>query len=198
MSLEHGGTTDVMGSREFTVVVCNEFDVELWVRNLPETGGKAMGTLVVYITWDPDLMELQNVELNLPTYWFVNSGPTEEIDSFYIEVRGGEIPIFSLNWKWITFTFHCKGEGSSPINIPELYYYPSGGEELVGPDGYGLSWNPDDRTLLKAAVTQTPEPPPVAGVVTPTNKLAILSPYIALAGLIIAVSTVYVLKRRKD
>ncbi|MFC1506985.1 hypothetical protein ACFLQ6_07940 [Thermoproteota archaeon] len=187
MSLEHGGTTDVMGSREFTVPVCNEFEVELWVRDLPS----AMVALLVYITWDPDLMELQNVGLTLPAGWGVNQGPTEQADSWVIRVQGD---LFSLNWKWMTFTFHCKGEGSSPINIPEFYDYPSGGSGAVGPIG-PLSI---DRTLLKAAVTQTPEPPPVGGIVTPTNKLAILTPYIALAGLIIAVSTVYIIKRRKD
>jgi hypothetical protein len=42
------------------------------------------------------------------------------------------------------------------------------------------------------------EPAPVGGVVSPINKFKILTPYIALAGLIIAVSTFYVFKRRKD
>jgi DNA-binding beta-propeller fold protein YncE len=40
-------------------------------------------------------------------------------------------------------------------------------------------------------------PAPVGGVATSVNKLEILTPYIALAGLIITVSTVYVIKRRK-
>ncbi|MFC1505745.1 hypothetical protein ACFLQ6_01600 [Thermoproteota archaeon] len=188
MSLEHGGTTDVMGSREFIVPVCNEFEVELWVRDLPES----MVRLVVYITWDPELMELQNVELNLPAPWVVGDGPREEADSYFIMVQG---TFFSSNWKWMTFTFHCKGEGSSPINIPEIYEFPTGDSVTVGPHAIP---HIIERTLLKAAVTQTPEPPPVGGLVTPTNKLAILTPYIALAGLIIAISTVYVLKKRKD
>ena len=38
----------------------------------------------------------------------------------------------------------------------------------------------------------------VGGISTPVNKLEILTPYIALAGLIAAVSAVYVIKRRKD
>jgi hypothetical protein len=52
--------------------------------------------------------------------------------------------------------------------------------------------------LFKAAVTQTIEPAPVGGLITPTNKLEILTPYIALAGLIITVSAAYVIKRRED
>jgi len=39
---------------------------------------------------------------------------------------------------------------------------------------------------------------PVGGVVMPTNTLAIAAPYLALAGLIVAVSAVVVVKRRRD
>ena len=42
------------------------------------------------------------------------------------------------------------------------------------------------------------EPAAVGGVVVPVNKLEILTPYLALAGLVIAVSAVVVAKRRKD
>ncbi|MGB6681243.1 MAG: hypothetical protein WBF08_07985, partial [Candidatus Bathyarchaeia archaeon] len=38
----------------------------------------------------------------------------------------------------------------------------------------------------------------VGGVVAPVNKLMILAPYLVLAGLIAVVSTVYVIKKRKD
>ncbi|MEE9458617.1 MAG: hypothetical protein V3V84_02510 [Candidatus Bathyarchaeia archaeon] len=39
---------------------------------------------------------------------------------------------------------------------------------------------------------------PVGGITAPINKLEILTPYLALAGLIATVSAVYVIKRRKD
>ena len=39
---------------------------------------------------------------------------------------------------------------------------------------------------------------PVGGLSMPINKLEILTPYLALAGLITVISTVYVLNRRKD
>ncbi|MGB6680925.1 MAG: hypothetical protein WBF08_06350, partial [Candidatus Bathyarchaeia archaeon] len=38
---------------------------------------------------------------------------------------------------------------------------------------------------------------PVGGISTPINKLEILTPYIALAGLIIAVSAIVIKKRKK-
>jgi hypothetical protein len=40
--------------------------------------------------------------------------------------------------------------------------------------------------------------PPVGGVLLPVNKLEILTPYLALAGLIAAVSAVVVVKKRRD
>jgi hypothetical protein len=39
---------------------------------------------------------------------------------------------------------------------------------------------------------------PVGGVVMPTNKLDMVAPFAALAGLIVAVSAVVIVKRRKD
>jgi len=39
-------------------------------------------------------------------------------------------------------------------------------------------------------------PRPVGGIVMPANKLEILTPYLALAGLVAAISTVVVIKRR--
>ena len=43
-----------------------------------------------------------------------------------------------------------------------------------------------------------PEPAPVGGVVMPINTLAILAPYLALAGLVAAVSIVVAVKKRRD
>jgi hypothetical protein len=40
--------------------------------------------------------------------------------------------------------------------------------------------------------------PPVSGLIMPVNKLEIITPYLALAGLVAVVSAVVVVKRRKD
>lgn len=47
-------------------------------------------------------------------------------------------------------------------------------------------------------ITPTPTPKPVGGVVTPVNKLEVLAPYLALAGLIVAVSAVVIVRRRHE
>jgi hypothetical protein len=74
------------------------------------------------------------------------------------------------------------------------------------------SWSPNTATpvsgavLANGAVSMDPRPGylntvtivrcSVGGVVTPVNKLEILTPYLTLAGLIVAVSTVVAVKRR--
>jgi hypothetical protein len=73
-------------------------------------------------------------------------------------------------------------------------------------------WGPNSATIdIGGVPTEIPVDPriehtqqvtiadcAVGGVVVPTNTLAILSPYLAIAGLVIAVSAVVVVKRRRD
>ncbi|MFC1507237.1 DNRLRE domain-containing protein [Thermoproteota archaeon] len=44
----------------------------------------------------------------------------------------------------------------------------------------------------------TVEPEPVGGHITPINKLVVLAPYLALAALIVTVSTIFIINRRRD
>jgi hypothetical protein len=48
------------------------------------------------------------------------------------------------------------------------------------------------------ALVEDLTPKPVGGLVMPTNKLEIITPFLALAGLIVAVSAVVVVKKRRD
>lgn len=81
----------------------------------------------------------------------------------------------------------------------DTYYWNSG-------TGQWTSWGNIVHAFIRVEVSQDPPPTPtpattltpVSGLVMRTNKLEILTPYIALAGLITAISTVYVFKRRKD
>lgn len=90
----------------------------------------------------------------------------------------------------VTLTFHCKGAGQSdlafilqstllvgpPQDYPQIPYVATGGSVTQ--------------------FTPTPTPRPVGGVVMPVNKLEILTPYLALAGLVAAISVVVAVKRR--
>ncbi|MCW4043191.1 MAG: hypothetical protein NWE90_05660, partial [Candidatus Bathyarchaeota archaeon] len=97
-------------------------------------------------------------------------------------------PTISGDEKWITITFHCLAEGTSIIKLysADTIWILDNGE----PTGY----SPE---IFRTTVNQI-EPAPVGGVHIPINKIEVLTPYLALAGLIISVSTVYVIKRRKD
>lgn len=64
--------------------------------------------------------------------------------------------------------------------------------------GYPGFWNPGVRANLMIRAVIECVGAPVGGVVMPTNTLAILSPYLALAGLIAVVSTVVAAKRKRD
>jgi streptogramin lyase len=70
---------------------------------------------------------------------------------------------------------------------------PITGDRTVLSDfGFGPNQGIDPRGVAVYPVI----PAPVGGVVTSINKLAILAPYIALAGLIIAISAIEIKKRK--
>jgi len=84
----------------------------------------------------------------------------------------------------------------------DTYYWDSGTKQWK-------SWGNIVHAFIRVEVSQDPSPTPtptptpatlepVSGLVMSTNKLEILAPYIIVAGLIAAVSTIYIVKRRKD
>ena len=50
----------------------------------------------------------------------------------------------------------------------------------------------------QATPTPSPKLRPVSGVVMPTSKLELLAPFLAMAGLIVTVSAVVAVKKRRD
>jgi hypothetical protein len=58
-----------------------------------------------------------------------------------------------------------------------------------------VTWT-DANNYGDAVIASPPARMPVGGVVAPTNKLALATPFLALAGLIVAVSAVVVVKKR--
>ncbi|MCX6659438.1 MAG: hypothetical protein NTX81_03530 [Candidatus Bathyarchaeota archaeon] len=56
----------------------------------------------------------------------------------------------------------------------------------------------DENDVSTWAILQTSLSRPVGGVVMSTNKLEILTPYLALVGLVTAVSAVMMVGRRKN
>jgi photosystem II stability/assembly factor-like uncharacterized protein len=72
---------------------------------------------------------------------------------------------------------------------------------MLNPDegwAVGGRWGDPDMGTIFHYSDVGDQPTPVGGELISTKKLQVLIPYIALAGLIMALSTVYVFKRRKD
>lgn len=133
-------------------------------------------------------------------------------------------PCWSPDGSRITFTreYHSTGDREVCVINGDLTGTPTllvvnGGEPNWSPDGTKIVFarmpysiwimNPDGSGASDLTPTmpgaedpdyqrQTREP--VGGVLVPINKLEILTPYIALAGLIVAVSAVVVAKKRRD
>ena len=168
------------------VPVSSTFDVEIWIRNLKL--GPMVG-LQIYVKWDTAMMEYVSHTFHTHGWSFTYQAVAPESGEIILsaEPEEGNPPI-SGDEKWITITFHCLAEGTSTIQLAsaDTIWILDNGE----PSGYV----PD---IFETTVNQV-EPAPVGGVLMTVNKLEILTPYIALAGLIAAVSTVYVIKRRKD
>jgi hypothetical protein len=99
-------------------------------------------------------------------------------------VQTGDAP-WTEDALWFTLNFHCLGEGSSSIRFGSLDGVDQGVIEISSVFVY-----PED---VYVTIQQSG---PVGGYVIPVNKLEIITPYLALAGLIIAVSAVIIKKRK--
>ena len=99
-------------------------------------------------------------------------------------------------------------QSNAPFSSPStVTYYPAGGYKFVRWEAADLSIG--DPYSPSTTITTTGHVPvltaiyqreatAVGGISTPANKLYILTPYIALAGLIAAVSTIIIIKKRKE
>ncbi|MEM2123274.1 MAG: cohesin domain-containing protein [Candidatus Bathyarchaeia archaeon] len=169
-------TTIAVDPQITTVYVCNRFTISIVIRNIPEeTPMTGFGFIIGY---DKTQMELISRRLNLPTDWKADA---EELDTgIYMLKAGGPATIGDLAVVYITF--HCISEGETPISFLET--------ELLHAEGY------IDHTPVKGAVNQVPRPPaPVGGELFSSNKVVVLSPFLALAA--VAALTAAAVKKRK-
>ena len=162
----------------------------IWVMNADGSSEKLLapfdGLASLHPSWSPDgsmiafthqgeiwTMKADGTGKTLitsPDDWNPDWSPDGTMITFASRGRHGGFSRFEV--------YVVNSDGSSPKMLtsnPEI-------------DVEHLNWRPDWQRIPLA---------PVGGVVTPVNKIAILAPYLALAGLIIAVSSVYVIKKRK-
>ncbi|MFC1505492.1 hypothetical protein ACFLQ6_00315 [Thermoproteota archaeon] len=163
------------GSRILEVSVSTEFTIDIWIRNF-----SAPATVMYFtIVYDPNSMEIVTGTTTPPSGWGAGTSIPSLGQVAYIASGAA----FQGTQAWYSLTFHCIAEGNTPINVIDAIYTDASGVNQT-------------LNVLKASVNQITHP--VGGVASPVNKAEIIAPYIALAGLIAAVSTVYIIKKRRD
>jgi len=162
--------------REINAYVCSRFSVEIWITNLPGP----MTWFNFTILWDPNLMELVDREnYAVGRDWeYLESLGDGRYSAEAKAYEGG----WSTNASWTKLTFHCLGEGTS-----EIYF--DGASILIGQLPY-IELDPFICTVHQTVRA-------VGGVLATANKLAVLSPYLALIGLVGAVTVAVAIRKRK-
>jgi hypothetical protein len=167
-------STVIVEPQTVDVAVGSNFSIDISIRNV-----NSMLSFHFKITWDPNLIRYVSRTLLLQPGWSVTTETVDGLGGTYVlQAAGG---MFSSDASWVTLTFHCLGEGSSPIGISP------------NPDSW---WeNPSVFTpftvVLGGTCNQHPVVP-VGGVMLPVNRLAVMAPYLALLGLVAAVAVVIV------
>ena len=170
--------------------VSTTYSITFSVRDIPS--GYGLTYLGLVLTWPSSDMELVSGTegASLPPGWQVTLGdfttipPGSESKHFQMSIDTGE-PV-TVDREWLTVTFHCLRSGPSMITVDgslEIRQLPEGSIS-----GQGIE--PIEITVNQFGV--------IGGVTTSVNKIGVLTPYLALAGLITIVSVIYIIRKRKD
>ena len=172
----------------------------------------------------PNLGEHRAVRFSLPFGWsaariltiryHINLNGTFGNDNFgaHIYLADGSTSIFSQSvtiepgWVDVDLTsYNLVVTGDFYVSIETVDLFPGIdydtdsplGPSFQGTPGNWIGFDQGRNIMIRSEVEQVTLIP-VGGVTSPINKLEILAPYLALAGLIAVVSIVYIIKRRKD
>ncbi|MFC1506404.1 hypothetical protein ACFLQ6_04965 [Thermoproteota archaeon] len=184
------------------VTPCSNFIVEVWITDIPS--GWMMTGFGLEMYWDPEYMELAFPiggdvsgdyfkDFYVPRGWNGGIGADEEEGRMTIVGwASNETTYWATDSPWLSIEFHCLEAGISPLLL-QVWYERDPGPAIEITDGdVIIDVEPEPFEMDVHQIF------PVGGISLSTNKLEILTPYLALAGLIIAISSVYVFKRRKD
>jgi len=176
------------------VVVSSKFNVEIWIRNIME--GYGLKRYSIIVTWDPSQVELFGSAAFAPvgaSGWNTMTAPLSSNQVKFVGTGGEPSP---ADTRAVLLILHCLAE--SPPDAPPAVTAESPFEDsidlvtLVG-EQPAPPYAPDPIQLR----CNQRVPRPVGGVVTPVNMLAVLSPYLALIGLVGAVTVAVAAARRR-
>lgn len=129
--------------------------------------------------------------------------PGVRIEEVAISDLGDYMAAFSVDWSsysaWYVYFLDSRGDLKWVKETENPFEYGSmTGIISMSGDGGTLAVRIGSGATTYVFDTGYSTINPVGGFIIPVSKLEILTPYLALAGLIVAVSAVYVIKRRKD
>lgn len=172
------------------VPVSSEFTLEVWVRNIPQT--HPLIGLDFTVTWDNTQVEyLYHTTQNHGFQYTEGPADPKAAGNLYFTAPTDPgIPVTEDDW-WVRITFHCLDQGTSDITITSIdtiYLMDNGNPPIAV--------NPADHVVTCNQFQRAPSKPYhyVGGEVFTVNKLAVLSPYLALIG-VVAVAAI--LAKRK-
>lgn len=166
--------------------VCSNFTVEIWIKGISTT--YPMFAFKFYVTWDPAFMEKVSYVVEKHE-WF---GSPSEGPSWLSLSLSGYPNTIAYDAKWMNITFHCLRGGDSTIESPAFMN-----------DVYLWTGDPNNpfwtrfNVVNMVSVHQVAAPRPVGGILAPTNKLAVMAPYLALIGLVGVVTVAVAVQRRR-
>jgi hypothetical protein len=158
------------------IPVGNTFSVDIWIRNIPSNG---LQSFYFVVSWNQTMMELESYQRAPNPNWETWNVGTY---GWYIDFYGWTSNDYITNdMIYLTLTFRCLSQGSSQVRIHDGYLHIDGQENILPPD-FDVTCNQYKSN-------------PVGGINAPTEKLTILTPYIALVGLIGTISSIFAIRR---
>lgn len=170
------------------VYVGSTFQVSIVISNLPAP----MIGFDFEVTWDTTLMKLVGWDNFCDDRgWFHTENPVwcaGEYIRYELEGDANGVGPVSSDLEWAVLTFKCLGEGTSDIIIQSSHTI----------DFEDYSTSPDIfNGVCNQRLFSRVQRLPVGGVLTSSNKLMILAPYLTLIGLVAVVTTAAVVVKRR-
>jgi hypothetical protein len=181
----------VIGPSEVNVTVGNTFQIQISINSIPAP--YAMIDFDFYIFWDKTMMDLEVLGNPVASRGWTVDLQVSHDDWYEFGANKGSGTPWSTDAVWLTMGFRCIGEGSSEITV-------SGEDSVWLSDGITTPFNTafDEDAITCNQRRSAPSNPYhyVGGELYTANKLAVLSPYLALFS-VVAVAAGLV-KRRKN
>jgi len=188
LTIEHPEIKD----RTLSMTACNIFTIDFCINNIPD--GYYLDVFDLQVDWDPDLMELELVREYDTERGFDGDG-VEGIGSYKYRAEITGPPNWTVDAIWLSLTFHCLGEGSSPLSVSS----PSGDTIWLwdGQNSIPIYTESYEIVCNQYSGIISPKSSVVGGYYVPTNMLSVMMFYLMSAAILGTLSIVYILRRKR-